>query len=191
MKTVSGLLRLEPVNRNALTTCRLAAPAGPLKACLFSKDFKKHCEGAEMITRGLAGAAASPTYDEVLAVADLVFRCGCASPPLLRGQRHNTAQVHHRGTGCVVRQRRDSTPDTWGTALCGCAGGARCASWTPTWRRWSRCWSCSRHCSRPWSTTATGGGAHAQPFKHATAGQDSCRSRMTSAGHTHHFLLEH
>eukprot|EP00198_Chlamydomonas_reinhardtii_P006227 XP_001695563.1 microtubule associated protein [Chlamydomonas reinhardtii] len=52
----------------------LEAELGPLlspalKAAAFSKDFKKHCEAADMITRSL------PTnYDDVIAVVDLLFR---------------------------------------------------------------------------------------------------------------------
>ncbi|PNH12606.1 Protein MOR1 [Tetrabaena socialis] len=40
-----------------------------LKAAAFNKDFKKHCEAADMITRAMPGM-----FDEVIAVVDLLFR---------------------------------------------------------------------------------------------------------------------
>ncbi|GLC42611.1 hypothetical protein PLESTB_001118900 [Pleodorina starrii] len=43
---------------------------GPaLRAAAFSKDFKKHCEAADMLTRALPHM-----YDEVIAIVDLLFR---------------------------------------------------------------------------------------------------------------------
>ncbi|KAG2440105.1 hypothetical protein HXX76_004219 [Chlamydomonas incerta] len=52
----------------------LEAEMGPLlspalKAAAFSKDFKKHCEAADMITKSL-----HTNYDDVIAVVDLLFR---------------------------------------------------------------------------------------------------------------------
>ncbi|KAG2491479.1 hypothetical protein HYH03_010264 [Edaphochlamys debaryana] len=40
-----------------------------LKAAMFNKDFKKHCEAADAVTRALPN-----TYDDVIAVVDLLFR---------------------------------------------------------------------------------------------------------------------
>lgn len=50
----------------AVSSCVEAA----LQALLFSKDFKKHCEAAELIRDALHTLG-----DEVLAVLDLLFRC--------------------------------------------------------------------------------------------------------------------
>ncbi|GIL58886.1 hypothetical protein Vafri_13702 [Volvox africanus] len=40
-----------------------------LRAAAFNKDFKKHCEAADMVTKALPAV-----YDEVIAVVDLLFR---------------------------------------------------------------------------------------------------------------------